>query len=59
MGGCHQRWQGGVGEVQMGERGQKLKPPVIRYVSPGDVMYGLVTTINNTGWLHLKICESF
>lgn len=36
----------GVGK--MGEGGQKrFKPAAIRYISPGDVMYGMVSIVDN------------
>ena len=36
----------GLGET--GEGGQRSTLPVIRQISPGDVMYSMVTTVNNT-----------
>ena len=33
---------------KFGEGGQKYKIPVIKYISPSDEMYSMVTTVSDT-----------
>lgn len=37
----------GVCVGKLGEGGQRDKFPVLRYLSPGDVVYNIVTVVNN------------
>ena len=39
---------GGSGGGEMGERGQRCQLPLVKYLSPGDVMSSTVTTVNST-----------
>ena len=38
----------GVGGWQMGKGNQKYKLRVIKYISNGDIIYSMVTIVNNT-----------
>ena len=43
----YQRWRLGMGDINKG--GQKVQTPSCK-ISPGDVMYSVGTTVNNTVW---------
>ena len=36
---------------KIGEGGQKVQTSVIRLISPGDVMYSMVKTVNSRHWI--------